>query len=180
VAIHELRGIAHCRRRKLPMNIRLLKVILVISIALLCLFYAAQNVVNIGVAKAVVGTVMSMEGHDYYPASFGPAVTSPLLIAMTTWLIIALEIAAGVLAAWGAWDMWKERKSDAFVFNASKKRALLGTGIGVFVWLGLFGAIGGAYFQMWQTDLGSMSLEGAFQYTMMCGLVLLFVNQPDE
>lgn len=162
------------------MNVRTLKIILIECIALLCLLYAAQNVVNLGAAKAVVGIVMSMEGHEYYPASVGPAITSPLLVALTTWLIIALEFMAGILAAWGGWDMWRERKSDAFVFNASKKRALLGAGIGVFVWLGLFGAIGGAYFQMWQTELGAQSLEGAIQFTMMCGLVLLFVNQPDE
>lgn len=162
------------------MNIRLLKIILVEFIALLCLFYATQNVVNLESVYAVVGAVMSMEGHEYYPRSFGPAITSTALVIATSWLIILLEFTAGILAAWGGWDLWKERKSDAFVFNAAKKRALLGAGTGVIVWLGLFGAIGGAYFQMWQTELGSMSLEGALQFTMMCGLVLLFVNQPDE
>lgn len=162
------------------MNIRTLKIVLVLCVALLCLLYAAQNVVNLGAAKAVVGAVMSMEGHEYYPESLGPAISHPFLVGAVTWLIIVLEFAAGIFSAWGAWDLWKERKADAFVFNASKKRALLGAGIGVFVWLGLFGAIGGAYFQMWQTELGAQSLEGAFQFTLMCGLVLLFVNQPEE
>ena len=47
------------------------------------------------------------------------------------------------------------------------------------VWFGLFGVIGGAYFQMWQTEIGALSLEGAFQYAGMSGIVLLFVNMAD-
>jgi predicted small integral membrane protein len=56
---------------------------------------------------------------------------------------------------------------------------LLGCGIGLVVWMGLFGVVGGAYFQMWQTPAGSASLGGAFQYQAMCAFVLLFVNMPD-
>jgi len=162
------------------MNIRTLKIVLTESIALLCLLYAAQNVVNLDAVYAVVAAVMSMEGHEYYPKSLGPAITNPALVALTSWVIIVLEFTAGIFAAWGGWDLWKARNSDAATFNASKTRAVLGTGLGVFVWLGLFGAIGGAYFQMWQTDLGAQSLEGAIQFTMMCGLVLLFVNMKDD
>ena len=33
---------------------------------------------------------------------------------------------------------------------------------------------------MWQTQLGSASLQGSFQYTMTIGVVLLFLNQPDR
>ncbi len=157
------------------MSIRLLKIGLVICIGLMCLLYAGQNMVNLEATKAVVGSVLSMDGHDYYPASLGPAITGPLWITLATWL----EFAAGLLAAWGALDMFRARNADARSFNASKARALLGTGLGVLVWLGLFGAIGGAYFQMWQTQLGVQSLNGAMQYTLMCGLVLIFVNMPD-
>ena len=44
------------------------------------------------------------------------------------------------------------------------------------VWLGFFGTFGGAFFQMWQTELGAMSLGGAFQNAVYCALVLIFVN----
>jgi predicted small integral membrane protein len=161
------------------MNIRLLKIILVEFVALLALLYATQNIVNIEAALSVVGAVLSMEGHEYYASSLGPAITHPVLVALATWTIIAFEYAAGLFAAKGAWDMWKTRSAPAEQFNASKANALLGAGIGVIVWLGLFGVIGGAYFQMWQTELGANSLAGAFQYAMMCAVVLIFVNMAD-
>jgi len=162
------------------MSLRVLKIILVEFIALMALLYATQNVVNLEAATHVVGAVLSMEGHEYYASSLGPAITHPLLVGLATWSIILLEYAAGLLAAKGAWDMWKSRNGDAGEFNASKSAALLGVGIGVICWLGLFGAIGGAYFQMWQTELGAQSLNGAFQFAMMCSAVLIFVNMADE
>lgn len=161
------------------MNMRMLKVILVDFVALLALLFAAQNVVNLEAAKTVVGIVLSMDGHEYYAKSLGPAVTSPVLVWLALWTIIGLEVLAGLLAAKGAWDMWVARKASAEDFNRAKKYALLGAGCGVIVWMGIFGAIGGAYFQMWQTELGANSLDGAFQYFVICGFVLFFVNTPD-
>ncbi len=37
-----------------------------------------------------------------------------------------------------------------------------------------------ALFQMWQTQIGAGSFEGAFIYAVSSGLVLLFVNNPDQ
>jgi predicted small integral membrane protein len=162
------------------MNNRHLKIIFVGFIALMALMFATQNVVNISAALHVVGAVLSMEGHEYYASSFGPAITHPVLAGLATWTIILLEYAAGLLAAKGAWDMWASRKATPDQFNASKSTAMLGVGTGVIVWLGIFGCIGGTYFQMWQTELGAMSLEGAFQYAMMCSVVLVFVNMADN
>lgn len=33
---------------------------------------------------------------------------------------------------------------------------------------------------MWQTQAGALSLEGAFQFLGICGIVLIFVNMPDR
>ena len=161
------------------MNMRMLKIILVDFVALLALLFAAQNVVNLEAAKAVVGIVLSMDGHEYYAKSLGPAVTNPVLVWIAVWTIIGMEVLAGLLAAKGAWDMWSARKGSSEAFNKSKKFALLGAGCGVIVWMGIFGAVGGAYFQMWQTELGVNSLNGAFQYFVTCGFVLVFVNMSD-
>lgn len=162
------------------MPVRLLKIVLVALIALLCLMYAAQNLVNLDAAFGAVGYVLGMSGHSVYPASFGPAVTHPTLVGAAVGTIIAFEIAAGLLAAWGCLDLWRARRAAAVVFDAAKTRALLGCGLGLVVWLGLFSVGGGAYFQMWQTQIGTGSLNNAFQYIGMCGVVLIFVNMPER
>lgn len=161
------------------MPVRILKIILVAWIALLCLVYATQNIANLDQAYAAVQYVFSMDEHVVYPGAFGPAITHPLLIGFALAVIIALEYTAGVLAAKGAWDLWRARQSAAD-FNAAKTFAILGAGTAMIVWLGLFSVIGGAYFQMWQTAAGAASLEGAFQFLGMSAFVLLFVNMKDD
>ncbi len=161
------------------MAIRILKIVLVGWISLLCLFYAAQNVANLEQAHGAIAYVLGMEGNEVYPASFGPAITHPVLTWAATSLIIALEFLAGGLATKGTWDLWRARRG-AEAFNGAKTFAVLGLGTALFIWLGLFSVVGGAYFQMWQTELGSGSLGDAFSFVGMSGLVLLFVNMKDD
>lgn len=161
------------------MPVRYLKIALVASIALLCLLYAAQNLANLTAAHGFVSAAVGMENHVVYPASFGPAITSPLLAWAILFVIIAGEIAAGVVSAWGAGRLWKVRRADAATFDSAKSLAIVGAGIALLVWFGLFTAVGGAYFQMWQTELGAASLAGSFQYLASIGIVLLFVNMSD-
>jgi predicted small integral membrane protein len=94
-------------------------------------------------------------------------------------LILILETGAGVVILKGTWDMWSARKTDSEAFNASKKVATMGLGLGILIWLGIFGVIGGAFFQMWQTEIGSVSANFAFQFFASCALCLVFINQQD-
>lgn len=161
------------------MAVRYLKIVLVSFGALLCLLYATHNVVNLEAAYSFVYAVLSQADHAAYPASIFPAITTPALVWAALALICVLEFTAGILAGKGAWDLWQARRDAAADFNAAKTWALGGLGLGIVVWFGLFSTLGGAGFQMWQTQLGSASLTGAFQYTMQLGLVLLFVNLHD-
>jgi predicted small integral membrane protein len=161
------------------MAIRYLKILLILSVALMCLLYAVQNVVNLDAAYSFVSTVLSMDGHAAYPDSLGPAITSPALVWAALFIIILLEVAAGLLAGKGAWDMWDARNGSATVFNSAKTIAVLGCGVGLLVWFGLFSTIGGAYFQMWQTELGGASLHDSLRFTTCIGVIMLFVNMPD-
>jgi len=145
--------------------IRYLKIVFVIFISLVCLFYAGQNVANLNACYQAFAYVMSMADHQAYPDSFFPAIQNPALIWLTLVLIVTLEFAAGLLAAKGAWDLWSARKAPA---------------TGIVVWMGLFGAVGGALFQMWETDAGSHSLEGAFQIFGACAFTFLIVNMADD
>jgi len=161
------------------MYLRLLKVVFVILIALLCLVYAGQNVANLESAYRLFVYVMGNTDHTAYAASFGPSITSPLLIWGALTLVVAAEFLAGLLAAKGALDMWSARQAPAESFNAAKKFALLGCGLGIVVWLGFFGVVGGAFFQMWQTSAGDASMDGAFQFFMSCAIVFIITSMPE-
>ncbi len=162
------------------MALRYLKIILTIFISLFGLFYATQNMVNLDAVFVFVSQVASMGGHSYYPNSFGPGLTGDFLIYLTMAIIIGSEYAVGVLAGKGAFDLWKVRAAKAEIFNKAKTFALLGGGMALFVWFGLFAVIGGAYFQMWQTELGQGSLRDAFSFVGGAGLVTLFIGMRDE
>lgn len=162
------------------MNIRILKTIFVALIAMLCLVYAGQNIANLEMAYQSIAYVMSNVDHDAYGNSFIPTVSHPVLIWAALILIVGLEFLAGFLSAKGAVDMWSARNASPDKFRYAKKFALYGCGVGVVVWLGFFGVVGGAVFQMWQTEIGSGSLAGAFQIFASCAFVFIIVSMADE
>jgi len=161
------------------MGVRQLKIIFVLIIALMCLAYATQNVVNLDAAYQSFVYVMGGADHAVYQASFMPAITSPALIWPALILVVGCEFLAGLLAAKGAVSMWSARNASAEEFKRSKKFALLGSGLGIIVWMGFFGVFSGAFFQSWQTTAGALSLEGAFQYSVSCAIVFIIVNMDD-
>jgi predicted small integral membrane protein len=162
------------------MAIRYFKIYFVLSISLMCLFYASQNVANLDACYQSFAYVLGRGDHQIYPDSIIPAVHNPALIWLMLVLVVTLEFAAGLLAAKGAWDLWGARKAPAATFNHSKTYALVGCGMGIVVWLGLFGVFGGALFQMWQTELGKLSMADAFKFSSACALIFLIVNGADE
>tara|TARA_R110002051_G_C8537043_1_gene470528 strand:- start:75 stop:572 length:498 start_codon:yes stop_codon:yes gene_type:complete len=159
--------------------IRMSKIVLVVFVGLQGLFYGLNNIVNFKQAVSFVTDVLPMEGHAAYPNAFGPAITWPPLIVATLCVIIMGELLIAGLSFKGAYDMVRARNGPSGMFNTAKTYAVLGCAMALIVWFGLFLAVGGAYFQMWQTDLGAAAMTGAFQYSVTSGLVLLFVNTPD-
>jgi len=162
------------------MIIRQLKIVFVTLISLLCLFYAGQNVANLDACYQAFAYVLGAADHQVYPKSFFPAIQSPAVIWLVLGVVITLEFAAGLLAAKGAWDLWGAKRAPATDFNDAKNFALVGCGMGIVVWLGLFGVFGGALFQMWQTEIGKGSLGDAFQFFAACAFVFLIVSSADE
>ncbi len=143
--------------------IRLIKVAIAAFIALFCLFYAIQNIMNLQAGHGFVGLMTSMADHVAYPNHFGPAITSPAIVWILFGIIIAGELCAGLLAARGAMSMWSARNADADAFNGAKTHAYAACGVAILVWYGIFHAFGGAYFQMWQTAAG----EGPFTHSAL-------------
>lgn len=162
------------------MAIRILKIVLVVFVGLQGWLYVAGNIANWDSGLGAVGYVLGMEGHEIYPNHIFPPVTNPAVVTVAFLLIISGEFLVGALSLTGAWHLWRARHADAESFNAAKTFAILGAGMAMLVWFGGFVVIGGALFQMWQTQVGTGSFEGAFIYAATSALVLLFVNSPDR
>jgi predicted small integral membrane protein len=160
------------------MEHRYLKIALTLSVALLALIYAAHNIVNWNSATGAVGYVLSQQDHQAYPASLLPPIVSPAVHAIITGMICVGEVAAGVVSLIGAWRLWVARKADTVAFTAAKRLAVIGAGIAALVWFFLFAVFGGALFQMWQTEVGAASLEGAWQFSGLSFLTLLYLTLP--
>lgn len=161
------------------MAVRYLKIVFVASMSLLCLAYAINNVVNLEACFGAIAYVAGGADHAVYASSFMPDITSPALIWLLLVIIVGLEFAAGLTLAKGAWDLWGAR-GDAAAFNGAKNAALVGCGLTIVIWFTLFGVFGGAVFQMWQTQIGSGSMDDAFQFFVSGALIFLLVNAEDS
>lgn len=162
------------------MAIRTLKTVLVAIVSLMALLWAVQNVTNLDAAYQTVAYVMSNVDHEAYASSFGPSITSPALIWLALAIILIGEFSVAFLAAKGTWDLWSNRGAAAAEFAAAKKFGLLGCGMAIVVWFGFFMVLAGAYFQMWQTQIGAGSFDDAAKLAAISGLILIFLNMPDE
>lgn len=161
------------------MAVRYLKILLVAFVGMQAWLYVAGNTANWESLIGAVGYVVGMQEHVIYPVHIFPAIGSPAAVVVCVLIILTGEFLVGALCLKGAWDLWRARSADAATFNGAKNLALLGTGMALVVWFGGFIVVGGALFQMWQTDIGSGSFRDAFVYAGTGGLILLFVNQPD-
>lgn len=160
--------------------IRYLKILLVLCVALQGFGYVAANLSNWSTATGVVGAVLGQADRPYYPNAFFPAMTSPAMATLATVTIVTGEFLVGALSLLGAVNMFSAARKDAVAFNQSKTFAILGCGVALLVWFGLFHGLGGAVFQMWQHDLGRNSLADAHHFLVPSGIILLFVSMRDE
>lgn len=159
---------------------RFLKTLLICFASMFCLLYGLQNLMNLDASFSFVQQTLSMQGHELYPQSIGPPITSEIFVWTVLGAIIVLELLAGFLILRGAYDMFKALKSTAADFQKAKHFAALGLSLAITIWFGLFSAIGGAYFQMWQTQSGNTVLEGAFWYSVQMAVILLILLQKDS
>lgn len=160
---------------------RIIKILLALNMALLCLVYVGQNFTNLDSTFGALAYVLGNTDHQVYPTSFGPTLTSPGLIWVAVVVVLVFESASGLVLLKGAWDLSKARDSVPADFQAAKKWVYIGAGLGMLTWFGLFHVLGGALFQMWQTTVGDGSLSGAFWIGGILALSALFIALvPDD
>lgn len=162
------------------MSIRSWKTLFTAIFSLLIFSYAVQNVANLtGGMYASFAYVLGQADHVAYPQSVMPAITHPAVIWTVLSIVLLLEFLGAALTGLGAWRMWKRRDGTASEFATAKRHGLNGLGVAVIVWFLLFGTFGAAVFQMWQTEIGAGSFNGAFQLTVYALLLFGLLSSPD-
>jgi predicted small integral membrane protein len=94
-------------------------------------------------------------------------------------VIIASELAVGLLCAVGAWRLFAARALPAGQFNGTKELAIAGLAAGFVLYFFGFLVVGGEWFQMWQSQTWN-GQEAAFRFAISFGVVLIFVSQEDK
>lgn len=161
--------------------IRLLKSALVLFIGLHALFYALQNIANLEAAHGALVYVLSGTDHEVYAATLFFTLRNPAYAWAALALVLIGEFAVAFFGIKGGWDLFSARKSSSEEFHSAKRNGIIAASSALLVWFGFFMSFGAAFFQMWQTEVGAGSMEGAFMYSMASVITMLFVSlTPDD
>ncbi|MBB3764259.1 DUF2165 family protein [Sphingomicrobium lutaoense] len=160
--------------------IRLTKAALVLAIGLHALFYALQNIANVDAAHLALNYVLSGTDHEVYSRTAFITTANPLLAWIALGLVLLGEFAVAFFGIKGGWDLFRARAASAAEYHDAKRAGIMAAGLALLVWFGFFMTFGAAFFQMWQTQLGTGSMEGAFMYAMASAITLLFVVLTDD
>src|SRR6056297_1055426 len=148
---------------------------LVAFLALMHLAYAVQNLLNPTQARKAVAAVLDQTEAPVYSRSLMPPIRNPVLTWAALIVIIVLQFAAGGALALGAVQMFMAGGGSPADFAAATEWALIGCGIALLLWFGLFLTIGAALFQMWQTPLGQGAMGDAYRNGTFAGVVMLIL-----
>ena len=161
------------------MAIRLSKIALVASVGLFALIIAINNVTDYDANFRYIYHVLAMD--TVFPDSrlTWRAIQDPILQRLAYGTIIATESAIALLCFLGAIRLFIDLKQPATTFNQAKNIAICGLILAFLFWFVGFIVIGGEWFTMWQSaDWNGQ--QPAFRFIGCVGIVLLYLNQPDE
>jgi predicted small integral membrane protein len=158
---------------------RIAKTVAVAAIALMTLLVVIGNITDYFTNYHFVEHVMKMDtifpgSHLYYRH-----VESPFLFHAGYIILIAMEALMAFCGIKGSWLLFKNLKSDASVFHASKNWAVTAITIGVIIWFLGFEVVGGEWFAMWQSSSWN-GLGAAERIVSFLVLVLILLHLKEE
>jgi predicted small integral membrane protein len=162
------------------MMFRVLKSLLVLCVGLNALIFALQNVANLNEVYSEMAYVISGAGHKAYPHTFFFYSNAPVLVWTSLVVVLLLEFAIALFGLKGAWDLLSARNDSREQFHEAKRAGAWAGGLAILTWFGMFVVVGGAFFQMWQTEAGLGSLQDAFELATISAVTVLFVYLTDD
>jgi predicted small integral membrane protein len=159
--------------------LRILKIVLVASVAAYCLLGMLANIADWPRTLGSVGGVVSMatvEGG----AHRWQATANPAIIVGGAMFIVLFKIVAGVTCLVASWRMWSVRRADVATFTHAKAFANVGCGVAIFGLYFGWTVIGEQVFDMWRSTVFAPSGNTAFRYGASIALIAIFVGMRDE
>ncbi len=160
-------------------QLRIIKTVLVSAVALFALLVAFNNITDYGSNFAFVQHVLRMDTTFEGNQLMYRAIDVPAVHHIAYAVIIFCEALAGILCAYGAWQLWKARKAEQSEFNKSKALANYGLTLGIVLWFTGFMTVGAEWFLMWQSSTWN-GQAAAFKFIVILFLVLFFLNQKEH
>lgn len=162
------------------MVLRIVKILLILSIAVWALLGAFGNVFDWSGTTGAVEAATSMSTFDSVPAS-GRATSNPVVVVLGAAFITLLKVATGALCLFGVWQMWSARAADATSFAKAKIYALTGCGVALFMLFAGWIVIAETWFELWRSPaMLEPVLGSAFRYCGTIGVIALFVGAREE
>lgn len=106
-------------------------------------------------------------------------INNPILIHSGYILLIVLEAIMAFCCLKGSWLLFKNLKSEATTFHATKKWSIAGLIVGIIIWFFGFEVIGGEWFAMWQSSVWN-GLGSAERIVTFMVLTLILLHLKDE
>ena len=158
--------------------VRFAKTSLVAGAGLLFMLVGVNNLIDYGPNFDVVKHILAMDMIPSGPFA-GRAIAASNLHHIFYLGIIGVELAGGVATLTGAVRLWRARNLGASQFNKHKTLALCGLAWMFALYFIGIATIGGEWFQMWRAGAYNMQ-EPAFRFIGSIGLIMIFLNQPEE
>lgn len=162
-----------------PFLFRLAKAISVAAIGLMAALIVIGNTTDYYTNYHFVEHVMKMDStfpdnHMHYRS-----IDDPVFYHAGYIFIIVMELLMAICCLKGSWLLFKNLKSDAALFHASKNWAVAGILIGIIIWFLGFEVVGGEWFEMWQSPAWN-GLAAAERIVSFLVLVLILLHLKDE
>ena len=158
---------------------RLAKAISVAAIGIMAALIVIGNTTDYYTNYLFVEHVMKMDtifpgSHIHYRS-----INNPIIFHAGYIFIIVMEMLMAVCCLKGSWHLFKNLKSNAALFHASKNWGVAGILIGIIIWFLGFEVVGGEWFEMWQSAVWN-GLVAAEKIVSFLVLVLILLHLKDE
>lgn len=161
-------------------QLRLIKGALIAAVAIWASASLLNNILNWSATLDAVRATTSMATFDAGAGSW-QATSNPIVVWLGAVFIAGCKLVSAALCFQGAVGMWRARVAQDARYAASRRTALIGCGVALFMLFAGFIVIAEVWFGLWQSEsLREPVLESAMRYAASIALIALFVASSED